>query len=416
MKRKAKSAIDVRHKGLLQVAEPARDKNWANLDPVFQVRLAATLSALTERATPFTLVEGFRTVERQQWLFGSGRPSTVPFGRPGPVVTQRDGVKRLSNHQGDGDPGSGRGADCYPVRNGKVFIPLSSDPLWEKYATAAEEQGLVAGHHWPTFKDSPHTELPLAPSAAQLESLVRALPLPAIAKKKALAAPADSVADKSAQALLAGSGLILAEEGVSPQVKQDITYCTLFAQFKASSIVSPSKDIIAWYEAYFSALQTLGWVMTSQTFREYSQTGKGVEVHKAILSVLAVALGPAAATLAVAKSVLDGLEQVGSNNGWLTLFDQQAVNSKVASFQVVTAVPQPNGMVGIGLLAFSLKSSNKVTQALFIKLKKGKATLKYAGGNAAIEESVLSMAREPLRERLQEAAREFVASVPIPGH
>jgi hypothetical protein len=204
--------------------------------------------------------------------------------------------------------------------------------------------------------------------------------------------------------------------GVSPQVKQDITYCTLFAQFSASATVSPSKDIIAWYDAYFSALQKLGWVMTSQTFREFSESGTTMEVHKAILGVLTVALGPAAATLAVAKAVLDGLEQVGSDNGWLTLFDRQAVHSKVASFQVVTAVPQPNGMVGLGLLAFSLKASKEVTQVLFFKLKKGKASLKYAGGTAAIEESVLSLAREPLRDHLQAAAKDFVTSVPIPGH
>jgi hypothetical protein len=225
-----------------------------------------------------------------------------------------------------------------------------------------------------------------------------------------------SLADQSAQALVAGSGLILTEEGVSPQVKQDITYCTLFAQLKASATVSQSTDIVAWYDAYFSALQTLGWVMTSQTFREYSQSGKSVNVHKAILAVLTVALGPAAATLAVAKAVLDGLEEVGSDNGWLTLFDQQSVHSKASSFQVVTAVPQPNGMVGLGLLAFSLKASEKVTQVLFFKLKKGKAALKYAGGTAAIEETVLAMVRDALKERLQAAARDFIASVPIPGH
>jgi hypothetical protein len=399
-KAKARQAISATHKGLVQAAEPPSDRNFANLDPAFQARLAAALSALTERGTPFKLVEGFRTVERQQWLFGSGRPTAVPFGRPGPIVTQRDGVKRLSNHQGDGTAGSGRGADCYPTRNGKVLIPPSSDPLWEKYASAAEQQSLVAGHHWPSFKDSPHVELPPARSAEQLREMIRGVPLPKAPKKKvqvatrglkgqptdALVLPAvpPSLADQSAQALVAGSGL--------------------------------SKDIMGWYDAYFSALQTLGWVMTSQTFREFSQSGKGLEVHKAILAVLTVALGPAAATLAVAKAVLDGLEQMGSNNGWLTLFDQQSVHSKVASFQIVTAVPQPNGMVGLGLVAFSLEASDKVTQVLFFKLKKGTAALKYAGGTAAIEETVLAALRKPLQDRLQVAATDFISSVPIPGH
>ncbi len=82
----------------------------------------------------------------------------MPYGRPGPIVTYKDGVKNLSNHQGTGVAGSGRAADCYPLRNGKVFIPPSADPLWEKYAVAAEAQGLGAGHHWKSLRDSPAIE------------------------------------------------------------------------------------------------------------------------------------------------------------------------------------------------------------------------------------------------------------------
>jgi hypothetical protein len=428
--RAARAAIDSRYKGLAQVSEPPRDKNWANLDAAFRTRLAATLDALAQRGTPFVLVEGFRTVPRQQWLYGSGRPNAVPYGRPGAIVTQRDGVRKLSNHQGTGVPGTGRGADCYPVNSsGKVFIPPSSDPLWGKYAAAAMEQGLSAGHHWQSFKDSPHVELPPPASKAQLRKLVKTVQLPKLralpaARRAAKAGPEGTdlpalppvLADQSAQALVAGSGLVMAEEGVSQQVKQDITLCTLFAQFKASSVASPSQDIMAWYDAYFAALQQLGWAMTSQDFREYKQSGTSIQVHKAILTALTAVLGPAAATLAVTKAVLDGLEEAGSDNGWLTLLDRQSVHSKLASFQVVTAVPQPNGMVSIALLAFQLKARKNVTQVLFFKLKKDKASLKYAGGRASIEETVLAAAREPLKERLQAAVRDFVASVPIPGN
>jgi hypothetical protein len=74
-------------------------------------------------------------------------------------VTQRDGVRKLSNHQGTGVTGSGKAADCYPMRNGKVFIPGDSDPLWNTYATVVTRHGLSAGHNFPNFKDSPHCEL-----------------------------------------------------------------------------------------------------------------------------------------------------------------------------------------------------------------------------------------------------------------
>ncbi len=128
---------------------------------------------LDTRGTPFKLVEGFRTVERQQWLFGSGRPNAEPFGRDGPIVTYRDGVKALSNHQGTGQPGTGCGADCYPMRNGKVFVPPSTDRLWDEYATALERQGLIAGHRWTKLKDSPHAEMQVATKNARSNSYDR---------------------------------------------------------------------------------------------------------------------------------------------------------------------------------------------------------------------------------------------------
>jgi hypothetical protein len=153
----------VAFKGALAL-EPPRDNNPENLHPDFRAKLMAALDDLASRGTPFKFVEGFRSVERQQWLFGSGRPQVVPFGRPGSIVTQRDGVKKRSNHQGDGTPGSGKGADCYPLKDGRVFIPRqASDPLWRAYAEAVKRQGLKAGIDFPTLKDAPHCELSEAP-------------------------------------------------------------------------------------------------------------------------------------------------------------------------------------------------------------------------------------------------------------
>jgi hypothetical protein len=156
--RKARRRINARAKTLVVALEPPIDRDAQSLVPEFRERLARTLQALEASGTPFKFVEGFRTVERQQWLFGSGRP-TAPFGRSGPILTHRDGVSRLSNHQGDGSPGSGRAADCYPMKDGRVFIPKASDPVWRAYADAARAQGLDAGFFWTTFQDAPHVEL-----------------------------------------------------------------------------------------------------------------------------------------------------------------------------------------------------------------------------------------------------------------
>jgi hypothetical protein len=153
------TAIDVAFKGVM-AAEPPIDRSPDHLDSTFRTKLDAALADLASQGSPFKFVEGFRTVERQQWLFGSGRPTAVPFGRDGGIVTHKDGVQKLSNHQGNGTVGSGKAADCYPLRpDGRVHIPPSSDPVWQRYADAVIRQGLTAGLNFPTLRDSPHCEL-----------------------------------------------------------------------------------------------------------------------------------------------------------------------------------------------------------------------------------------------------------------
>ncbi len=132
------------------------------------------------------------------------------------------------------------------------------------------------------------------------------------------------------------------------------------------------------------------------------------------MSVLALVLGPAASALIIVKSVFDGLGKVGNNNGWLTLFDRQTTKEEVAHFQVATAQSKANGLVDLGLLAFSVEADQQITQVLFFKMKKSKAKLRYAGGTATIQEQVLGSVRDAMRTKLQSVAQQFIESIVIP--
>jgi hypothetical protein len=140
------------------VSEPPIDRDPAKLDPDFRTRLEKTLELLAAEGLKFKFHEGFRTIQRQQWLYGQGRPD-APFGRPGLKVTQKNGTTNLSNHQGNGTPGSGCAADCYPLNeNGKVTLN-PPEKVWKRYAEVAESQGLTAGYRWTKPHDPPHIEL-----------------------------------------------------------------------------------------------------------------------------------------------------------------------------------------------------------------------------------------------------------------
>ncbi len=141
------------------VSEPPIDRDPMKLDPAFREKLLRTLEILKAEGIPFKFHEGFRTVQRQQWLYGQGRPAAKPFGRPGPIVTQKNGTTNLSNHQGNGTAGSGCAADCYPLdKNGKVTLN-APQKVWKRYAEVAESQGLTAGYRWTKPHDPPHIEL-----------------------------------------------------------------------------------------------------------------------------------------------------------------------------------------------------------------------------------------------------------------
>lgn len=170
-KKRTRVSIDLRHKGLVTAAEPAKDRDIASLSPVFRGKLVNVLAALQGAGKPFQFNEGYRTVDRQQWLYGSGRPESKPYGRAGQILTNMDGLKRKSAHQGDGSVGSGCAADCYPLdANGKVYIPDITDPIWKIYADAVVKEGLEAGYYWEKLKDAPHCEFISKPKAGETRS------------------------------------------------------------------------------------------------------------------------------------------------------------------------------------------------------------------------------------------------------
>ena len=102
-----------------------------------------------EQANPGMLLRvtaTHRPVQEQQVLYAKGRTT------PGRIVTQIDGVKKLSNH------------NYFPARAIDFCVTMSGKISWDEadydvvgpYMVA---EGLVWGGNWPTFKDRPHVEL-----------------------------------------------------------------------------------------------------------------------------------------------------------------------------------------------------------------------------------------------------------------
>lgn len=128
----------------------------ANIHPTLVVVLTQVFEEMEKGGTPMFVVEGVRTVQRQQELYAQGRT------KPGQIVTYKDGVKFKSNHQLHPD-GFGYAVDC-------AFVPLPTreDPFsrqwpWEQYGLLLEGHSVQWGGRW-KMADLPHAELLASPS------------------------------------------------------------------------------------------------------------------------------------------------------------------------------------------------------------------------------------------------------------
>ena len=115
------------------------------LSKVFRRKLEAVISDMAGHGMPIRVTEGLRSQARQKALYAQGRT------KPGPIVTQLDGVNHRSNHQ------RGIAADVCSA-NGKPYPPLGTQ-FWKLLQSSAHAHELTSGGDWKKFKDWPHLEL-----------------------------------------------------------------------------------------------------------------------------------------------------------------------------------------------------------------------------------------------------------------
>lgn len=117
------------------------DRDWGKLNPDFAQLVLRLAKRMEARGFPMTLLEGYRSPERQDMLAAKG-----------PNVTRARGGQ--SRHQ------LGLAVDLAPVRDGKVVISERDPWAMQAYQALGEEaaaSGLTWGGNW-SFKDYGHIE------------------------------------------------------------------------------------------------------------------------------------------------------------------------------------------------------------------------------------------------------------------
>lgn len=132
------------------VPDARTEKHLKMVHPVLADKIRIVLSEMHKLGHPMTITDGNRTTAEQQALYAKGR-TIPPIGRKY-RVTNADGVKNKSNHQG------GRAVDC-TFLNAKGQPHWPEKGPWETYGNLVKAVGLKWGGDFNSINDRPHAEL-----------------------------------------------------------------------------------------------------------------------------------------------------------------------------------------------------------------------------------------------------------------
>lgn len=129
--------------------DPHRLRHLRGCHPELKWRVRNLIDALAHEGLDVLLTQGVRTVAQQQALFAQGR------FKPGKIVTNCDGLIKVSNHQPKAD-GYGYAVDVA----WRVKGVITWEGPWLRLGQLARAHGLIWGGDWVSWQDRPHLELP----------------------------------------------------------------------------------------------------------------------------------------------------------------------------------------------------------------------------------------------------------------
>lgn len=226
------------------------------------------------------------------------------------------------------------------------------------------------------------------------------------------AAPVGAPFDKAEnQAQLVGSTLLSFAQGVDAGIRGAVSDSALLAQLVANKQASAESDPMAWFAAYSGVLQNIGWIVEESGWADYSADGDALDVNQKIIEVLAVALGPAPAAMAIITAAIAALSGMESDSPWITIFSREAQKARLARFQVGLVDRDQNGDAAVVLLACLIEAQSNITQVLFFKFKEAQARFLANNAKASLDRTALTELAPTIREKVRAWQVDYVSTV-----
>jgi hypothetical protein len=216
--------------------------------------------------------------------------------------------------------------------------------------------------------------------------------------------------DNKEQAMLVDKSLISFVSGVNAANRADILESTLLAQMGAKAKMIDDSDIIGWYKAYVEILTKTGWAIEGGDIQNFTAKANVTEIQSVIIDILTAAFGSGLAQIVI--KALESIKTLADSTGKIEAFEKNTHTESSGSFQIGVAT-QEGGAVSINLGTFLIKSTNKITHILFVKLSHDETELQYASGKLTLDQDIYAGLRSLIRQKLNGRLTEFVSDIPL---
>ncbi len=203
------------------------------------------------------------------------------------------------------------------------------------------------------------------------------------------------------QSVVIGSDVVSFGTGVDAEFRQAIADSALFAQLAALKEVGPDADPMLFFDAYFHRLLQLGWLVQQRDTSELDVRGDGFDVHHAITGVITAFLAPIAGAAQAVLAVLEGLYRMNTSAPFITLFNKRSTRQKIGRFQFTYVRQDAEKGLLAEMAAFGLTANEAITQVLFFKIHRNRASVRRSLGQLSIAPDALRGIRAQLAAKVQ---------------
>jgi hypothetical protein len=235
---------------------------------------------------------------------------------------------------------------------------------------------------------------------SEIVSYIEAVPVPVERSRGAEAGEPPPTFTSTDQAITVRSQMAEFSAAVPQSIRPAISNGLLLGQLAADKATENNPDPIAYFDAINSVMRKIGWQVTETALTQQTISDKNAELHKAIIPIVTAIFGPGAAAASIIIKVLEGLESIGQDAPWITVFEQKINKAKVANFGLSYVDAGAGGGASLKTAYFSLQASSKLTQVLFFKFSSSDATMKSGQCQMGLSPQTIATSGDALQQKV----------------